>query len=241
MIPTPPPVRLHAAQLESITLQNAANSNNNGTILNVKGFSTVILSITGTFNANINFEVSVNGTTFNSILGQSVNSMRSSLLTNTIGDFRFNVAGYTNFRARISDFVSGTVTVVGYTTSISGQSFEAGGGDVNKTISDQTASATVYTVTAGKTLFITDFMITATNTNTTTAADIRLRQGIGGVEKWAFHAGQAGVAAALSQVPLQAGAMNLVKPLQFNSGTAVRIDIISGTIRYAFSFSGFEV
>lgn len=81
--------------------------------------------------------------------------------------------------------------------------------------------------------------MTAVNTNTGSEGDLRLRDGAGGTEKLPFLMAQAGLAAGFSSVPLNAGNAVLEEPLQFTS--AVRMDIVAGTIRYSVAFVGYEI
>jgi hypothetical protein len=109
------------------TLQNAAVATGNGTVLSVAGHATAILNVTTSVAASggttLNFEASVDGTTFVSILGNLVGTNTlavSGLNAAMVGDWEFNVAGYTQLRARISAYSAGTITVKGYPTTVSG-------------------------------------------------------------------------------------------------------------------------
>lgn len=82
-------------------LQNAATSNGNGTVLDLdSGYGTLAIQVTGTFSATINFEVSLNGADYVPIK-----------TTTVTGVYEIPVAGVYKFRARISGYASGSVTV----------------------------------------------------------------------------------------------------------------------------------
>lgn len=106
------------------TLQNAATGSGNGTNLSTAGYSTAILSITASVpmsgGTTINFEASTDNTTFVPLLGSSVGSNTLTTTTTGIGDFEFNVAGYSFLRARISAYNAGTITIKGYTIAEAG-------------------------------------------------------------------------------------------------------------------------
>lgn len=102
-------------------MQNAATANGNGTSLNVSGYATAVLNITASVamsgGTTINFEASVDDTTWVSIYGDPTGSLASpAVSTTTTGDWTFAVSGYKSLRARISAYSAGTITVKGYTT-----------------------------------------------------------------------------------------------------------------------------
>lgn len=107
-------------------------------------------------------------------------------------------------------------------------------------LADQTADGTIHTVTSGKTFFVHSVVISAFNTATGSFGDIRLRQGEGGTDKMNWLINKAGISGSLTSAPLQGTHVNLVEPLQFASGTAVRLEIVSGTIRYSITLIGYE-
>lgn len=107
------------------TMQNAATANGNGTNLPVTGYTTAVLNVVSSVamsgGTTINFEASVDDTTFVSIAGHQIGNNGSLQTTTTAdGDFRINCAGYKSIRARISAYSAGTITVKGYTLSASG-------------------------------------------------------------------------------------------------------------------------
>ena len=117
-------VQVKAATNSLVTnMQTAAVAVGNGTNMNVQGYVSAIISLTGTMGAStaVTFEASVDDTTFVSIAGHQIGlaGNLSPTTTNT-GDFRFNVAAYKSIRARVSVFGTGSVTARGYASPIAG-------------------------------------------------------------------------------------------------------------------------
>lgn len=97
------------------TLQNAVSATGNGATLDVSGVGTIAIQIIGTFSATITFEANIDGTNWVSILGVSAQTGSAATSTTGMGMFRFSVAGYKQFRARVT-WTSGTsVTVIAHT------------------------------------------------------------------------------------------------------------------------------
>jgi hypothetical protein len=113
----PLPVSIATKTLSAqTTLQSAAAANGNGTVMPVAGYDTAVLQITGTFVANVNFEVTADGSTWTGIEGIQPNENLSggAVTGSSDADWVFAVAGFTSIRARISSYVSGSVTVIGF-------------------------------------------------------------------------------------------------------------------------------
>lgn len=110
----------HGTVPSATTMQSAATANGNGTSLTVNGYATAAVNITASVamsgGTTINFEASVDDTTWVSILGQNVGTNTTAVSTTATGDWVFNVAGYKSLRARISAYSAGTITVKGYST-----------------------------------------------------------------------------------------------------------------------------
>ena len=104
-------------------MQNAAVAVGNGTNLNVQGYVSALISITGTMSAGsaITFEASVDDVNFVAITAHQI-GFAGNLTTITIstGDFRFSCAGYKSIRARISTYGAGTITAKGYVSALAG-------------------------------------------------------------------------------------------------------------------------
>lgn len=114
------PTKAQAATRPAVTtMQNAATANGNGTSLDVTGQAVALLNIVSSpamsGGTTVNFEASVDDTTWVSIAAHLVGTNGSLQTTTTAdGDFRIQVAGYKSVRARISGYSAGTVTVKGY-------------------------------------------------------------------------------------------------------------------------------
>ena len=138
------------------TMQAAAAALANGTSLNVTGFGTAVLLVSGTFSASVAFEASVDaGVTWNAISATQVGAGDIFPLTTIPGMFRLTVTGIDLIRARVSAFASGAVTVVGRATNATNASkivkLATSGNTVGRTLptaSDQAVSATAAASTA---------------------------------------------------------------------------------------------
>jgi hypothetical protein len=102
------------------TLQDAAAGNGAGTPLNVGGLAALGLQIDGTFVATVHFEGSVDGQNWGQLLAHDVPNAVDATGTTTAGLWQAHVSGLALVRARVGNFVSGTVTVyaVGTTAKI---------------------------------------------------------------------------------------------------------------------------
>ena len=79
---------------------------------------TVAVQVTGTFTGTITFEASVDGTNYVALAVKASSQTAAATLvttTTTVGLFSVGIQGFTNFRARMSAYTSGTAVV---TTSI---------------------------------------------------------------------------------------------------------------------------
>lgn len=105
-----------------VTLQNAATGTGNGTQLDVANYATIVLNLVFTGTATVIVEGSVDGTNWDAINGYGLVSGFININNSTFSSnnrARFYVAGLKFFRARISAFTSGTVTVQAECTSAS--------------------------------------------------------------------------------------------------------------------------
>lgn len=104
------------------TMQNGATANGNGTSLAVAGFATAILNITASVamsgGTTINFEASVDDTTWVSVMALNVGTSTIASSTTTTGDWALQIAGYKSVRARISAYSAGTITIKGYAIAL---------------------------------------------------------------------------------------------------------------------------
>lgn len=140
---TPGIVKINAVSVPSVvsqdasvpsavtTLQSGATGNGNGTVFDITGYATVVLSIQGSLSggSTVNFEVSADGgTTWTSITGLNVGTTNTGTSTTSTGDWTFNTAGYGKMRARISAYTAGSITVKGVASVVAGSGGGAGGG-----------------------------------------------------------------------------------------------------------------
>jgi len=93
------------------TLQDAAGADGNGTTLTVKGYASLVVQVAGTFGATVTFEANQDGTNWVAILGANKNTGALASTATAGGLFAFSVAGLREFRARVSSWASGSVTV----------------------------------------------------------------------------------------------------------------------------------
>lgn len=94
-----------------VTLQNAAAANGDGTEGAVAGHGTVAVQVSGTFSATVNFEGTVDGTNWLAVQGVNAGTGAVVSAATAPGLFLIPVAGLDKFRARVSGYTSGSVTV----------------------------------------------------------------------------------------------------------------------------------
>lgn len=94
-------------------LQNGAEANGEGAVFNLEGmYGSQTLQVAGEFTATVNFEVSQDKVHWEPILGYNVSTGVRSTSATAAGIYMFAVNGVKYFRARISDYTSGAVSVV---------------------------------------------------------------------------------------------------------------------------------
>jgi hypothetical protein len=101
----------------TVTLNNDAAS-----IALPGGLCTALVQILGTFVGTLNFEASPDsGTTWYSVQGNQIGTSTITTTATSIGAWRFNIAGFTNFRVRFSPVTSGSANI---TIRVSEQPYE---------------------------------------------------------------------------------------------------------------------
>ena len=76
----------------------------------LKGMNRV--QILGTFVGTLNFEASPdNGTTWYALQGNQVGTSTIATIATSVGAWRFNIAGFTTFRVRLSPVTSGSASI----------------------------------------------------------------------------------------------------------------------------------
>ena len=97
----------------AVTMQNAATATGNGSTLNTTNQAMAVLDVQGTFSGTITVEGTIDGTNYFAVKTTDMSSdTRVSTIT-AAGQFSLRVSGYQNFRARISAYTSGSITVYG--------------------------------------------------------------------------------------------------------------------------------
>lgn len=103
---------------EFLTLQNAATALGDGTVVDVGGYAALTLQITITGTATVTFEVSADGTTYNVTSGKVVRTATTSTIATATELMVFTFSGAKFFKARVSAYTSGTITVQGYASQL---------------------------------------------------------------------------------------------------------------------------
>jgi len=164
-------------------MQNAVSATGNGTSLNVTGYGTALLQVSGTFSATVTFEASSDaGTTWTNISATQIGG-DIVLSTTAPGLFRITSAGFDLIRARVT-WTSGTsVTVTGRATnavhsgkiiklatssntigSIANTSFGTTSATVN--VGQKTSNTSAQQLSASSTVPTNGILVQALSTNT---------------------------------------------------------------------------
>lgn len=93
------------------TLNNSLSAVNASAVLNVAGASGVSLQTAGTFSATVILEGTVDGTTWYSLTGYSIQLLTTTTNITTASINYFQVAGLAQVRCRCTAYTSGTVVV----------------------------------------------------------------------------------------------------------------------------------
>lgn len=97
------------------TLQDAVGANGDGTLININGYGALLITVTGSGGATVNFEVNPNsdGTAaWTTVRGIRKADGNVAVTTTTFGEsWLILCEGFDQFRARVSGWSSGTVTV----------------------------------------------------------------------------------------------------------------------------------
>jgi hypothetical protein len=106
---------MKASQIGVKVLQNAAVANGDGALYSLAGSEHIVICISGTFSASIHLEASIDGTVWHEVAAHDLTSTSANDKAKTInspGIYALeHVGGMTLFRARISGYSSGAVTV----------------------------------------------------------------------------------------------------------------------------------
>lgn len=108
-------VTIEPADSEAIleTLQNAAAATGNGTAIDVKGYHSVVLDVTGAFTATVTFEGTIDDANWVAIGVKPVADTAAVTTATAAGMFKLpiDIDALSQIRARISAYTSGNVTV----------------------------------------------------------------------------------------------------------------------------------
>ena len=101
-----------ALQVEVKPTLTNAGTNQAGTEVLAKGFTTATIHVCCVFNATITFKASIDGTNFEP-LGCVPAESQSALVSSTTirGLWRCNIIGFTQIRADLTNYVSGVINV----------------------------------------------------------------------------------------------------------------------------------
>lgn len=95
------------------TLLNGATANGPGSSLDCRNGKTAVFLISGTFDAAVKFEASLDGTVWFPFNGEIADNLKSSVAYSPCY-VEFDVEGVAYIRPNVQSYQSGAVTVVGY-------------------------------------------------------------------------------------------------------------------------------
>jgi hypothetical protein len=138
--------------------QDAAAATGNGTTQVIPGWATIGVQVVITDTATVTFEATADGSNWVSVACTSIASTSGAMSTTATasGVYQCPVAGMGEFRARISSFTGGTVTVKGITT-VARRNGAGGGGSSGIVVAEEDGNPSVSGVT---TLTVPDGLLT---------------------------------------------------------------------------------
>lgn len=160
-------------------MQKSAGADGNGTSLSCEYMSVAGVHITGTFSATVNFEGSIDGSSWFAISALNISTGASATTATAAGVFQLDVSAITALRARISSWASGSVTAYGYAQEQAGFSTQSvpSAVSIGATADNGPAWTSAYLFTAsadatggvdittaptsGKKIVVTDILISA--------------------------------------------------------------------------------
>src|SRR2546423_1729423 len=105
-------LRISGAGSDTSTMGVVQNNNDAVTLAIPGGLATALVQILGTFVGTLNFEASPdNGTTWYAIQGNLVGGSTLGTTATGPGAWRFNIAGFTTMRVRLSPVTSGSASI----------------------------------------------------------------------------------------------------------------------------------
>lgn len=95
------------------TFQRAAAATGNGDNLDIRGWPSVSVQVTGTFSATVTFEITLNGSDWVAVEAHKASDGSKSSTATSAGVYTFPTFGAERARVRVSAYTSGSVTVEG--------------------------------------------------------------------------------------------------------------------------------
>lgn len=106
---------MKASQVGVKVLQNAATADGDGALYQLAGCEHIVICISGTFSANIHIEATLDGSVWHEVAARDLTSTNANDKAKTLtGPGLYaceHLGGITSFRARVSGYTSGAVTV----------------------------------------------------------------------------------------------------------------------------------
>ncbi len=105
-------LKVTGAGTDTSTTGTVQNNNDATSIALPGGLCTALVQIMGTFVGTLNFEASPDkGTTWYALQGNQVGTSTIATIATSVGAWRFNIAGFTTFRVRLSPVTSGSASI----------------------------------------------------------------------------------------------------------------------------------
>lgn len=128
-----------------VALQSAATGVGNGTVIRTDGFNTLVFDVQGTFVGTTQFETSTDQAKWFGLNVTNLTTGAAGTTATATGLYQAAVSGVTYARARVSDYTSGTLNIMGK-VSVGGG---AGGGGGNVTAGTINLATVVGNIAAG--------------------------------------------------------------------------------------------
>lgn len=166
------------------TLQSAATATGNGTNLGVLGYSSALITVTGTYSGlALVLEGTEDGSTWSTLTATQLGTNFITVSISANGVYQASVAGLQSIRARVSAIGSGSVTATAHAVSVpfAPRATDAHFADkldyVNDSITTYAAGNYISTITSATTTTIASFPVIVT--------DMRVLGGtLGNVSVW---------------------------------------------------------
>ncbi len=104
---------------KTVTMQSAAAATGDGTAIVTADRAFLVVQVTGTFSGTITWEGTVDDTNWVAVQAANLNDGSVATTATAAGLYSIAVAGLKQVRARVSTWVSGSITATGHTTTLS--------------------------------------------------------------------------------------------------------------------------